>query len=1816
MTDSLHHSVLAGKDLPQTRSQEITEADVLMTGTLASRPARPPDLAAENQALRTLAQHLMDDPQSLLETLVGIALKLCQADTVGVSLVETSANGESVFRWVALAGALEQLEQTTTPGNFSPCGTTLAYNQPQLYSHPERYFTYLYHPQFPIVEELLIPLCVNDHPLGTLWILSHSETRRFDAEDQRLIMSLRDFAVSALHRIQQVHQQAARALPQSEELNQQILDSSDDCIKVLDLEGRILFMSRGGQASLSIQDITPFLNTSWVEFWQESDRQAATEAIAKARAGEVCTVQGYCPTLLGEPKWWDNKVSPIRGADGQVERLLCISRDITDRVRVENERRRIEGERKQAQERLSAIFSQASVGLSEISLDGQFQRVNDELCRILGRSREDILAASVFNVTHPDDVPQSLEAFGTLIQTGEAVSFDKRYVRSDGTIVWANSSLTRLDNEQGHPHTVLAVTVDLSDRKQVEENLRQSEERYRAIVNQAVTGVVCTDLNGKVTLVNQKYCDITGYSAAELSQLRMHDITHLEDLPRNVELFNRMRAEGTSFEIEKRYIRKDGSIVWVNNSVSAICDREGKPQSIVAIVLDITERKQAEEALRESEENFRAMFNVSSVGKAQADAENRRLLRVNPALCAMTGYSESELLTMTVDELNHPEDRDRDLKLYQRLGGGKTGDYQSEKRYVRKDGGIVWVNVTGNVIRDANGKPLRTVAVIQDITARKRREANLAFLAEIGEDFSRLSTADEIMQVVGAKIGAYLKITTCNFTDVDEAHGEVTVHYGWNSTDVPSTVGTFRIREYLSEEFERASRAGETVVICDTQTDPRTDGPGYAALNMHSFVSVPFHRNGRWTHYIAICDSRPRDWRDDEIELIEEISNRIFPRLERARTEAALRKSEEKYRTLFESMDEGFCILQLIFDEKHKPIDYRFIEINLVFEQQTGMKNALGRTMRELVPDIEPFWFDIYGKVALTGEPTRFIDHAQSMSRWFDVNAFRIGEPHERMVAVLFNDITERKKSEQERERFLAVGSDFQVITGMDGYFHWVSPSFERLLGWAHEEMTSRPWTDFVHPDDINPSVSETDSLFSGNETFAFENRYRHKDGSYRWLLWNAQPYPDEQVIYGAAVDITDRKLAEVALRESEEQFRTMADHAPFMVWVTDPTGYCIYLSQSWYEFTGQTPESGLGFGWLNRTHPHDREAAKRIFLEANERQAAFRLEYRLQRKDGEYIWAIDAASPWFGAEGQLKGYIGSVIDISDRKRAEAAIAADLKDTQLLRDLSARLTTEADTQVLYDEILAAAIALMRADAGSFQFFDNARQELLLLATQGFSPTMGEHFRISTSFNTSCGIALATGERSFVDFDFPQSDDPDGSRRLHVDAGYLSAQSTPLMSRSGKLIGMVSTHWRTHHRPTERELRFLDLLARQAADLIEQRQDEAERKKLLEQEQAAREEAERANRIKDEFLAVLSHELRSPLNPILGWSKLLQSRKLDETKTLQALSTIERNAKLQSELIEDLLDVSRILQGKLSLNVAPVNLASIIRAAMETVRLAAETKSIKVEASLEPDVGLVSGDSTRLQQVIWNLLSNAVKFTPPGGQVNIRLEHQDAHALITVSDTGQGIAPDFLPYVFDYFRQANATTTRKFGGLGLGLAIVRHLVELHGGTVRAQSPGEGQGATFVVRLPLMPTTLKANPDERSLQQSLDLNGIKILVVDDETDTRELVVFLLEQQGAQVSAATSAHEALLVLAQAKPDVLLSDIGMPDMDGYMLIQQVRTLAPEQGGTIPAIALTAYAGETNQQQVIAAGFQKHISKPIEPEVLVLAIAQLVRPT
>jgi signal transduction histidine kinase/ActR/RegA family two-component response regulator len=410
------------------------------------------------------------------------------------------------------------------------------------------------------------------------------------------------------------------------------------------------------------------------------------------------------------------------------------------------------------------------------------------------------------------------------------------------------------------------------------------------------------------------------------------------------------------------------------------------------------------------------------------------------------------------------------------------------------------------------------------------------------------------------------------------------------------------------------------------------------------------------------------------------------------------------------------------------------------------------------------------------------------------------------------------------------------------------------------------------------------------------------------------------------------------------------------------------------------------------------------------------------------------------------------------------------------------------------------------------------------------------------------------------------------------------------------------------------------------DITEEKRAQQQRADLLERERLARTEAETANRLKDEFLATVSHELRTPLTAILGWTKLLQSKGLDEQTEKRALQAMERNAKAQASLIEEILDVSRIITGKLRLDVRPLELPAILSSAIDAVAPAAQAKSIQLEKEIDPAAGRVLGDAQRLQQIVWNLLSNAIKFTPRSGSVTVGLARMNSYVEITVQDSGSGISPDFLPHVFERFRQADSSTSRSHGGLGLGLAIVRHLTELHGGSVHADSPGEGAGATFSVRLPLIPASdiqsidLSSGPQKPSdgiieFRPATALKNIKILVVEDEADARAMLASVLRQSGAEVLIAASGKEAFEAMPTFKPNILVSDIGMPGEDGYGFIRRVRSFESQAGLTaIPAVALTAYARADDRSKAMEAGFQIHLGKPIDPTELVGAIARLNR--
>jgi signal transduction histidine kinase/ActR/RegA family two-component response regulator len=465
------------------------------------------------------------------------------------------------------------------------------------------------------------------------------------------------------------------------------------------------------------------------------------------------------------------------------------------------------------------------------------------------------------------------------------------------------------------------------------------------------------------------------------------------------------------------------------------------------------------------------------------------------------------------------------------------------------------------------------------------------------------------------------------------------------------------------------------------------------------------------------------------------------------------------------------------------------------------------------------------------------------------------------------------------------------------------------------------------------------------------------------------------------------------------------------------------------------------------------------------------------------------------------------------------------------------------------------------------------------------------------------------------------------------AGHLPVRSflaVPVVSRSGEVFGGLFFGHPETGVFTERSERLVVGVAAQAAVAIDNaRLFEAahkaaeERKHLLDSERFARTEAERANSTKDEFLATVSHELRTPLNSILGWSHILRARRMSEAELHQGLEVIERNARIQNQLIEDLLDMSRIASGKMRLDIQPVSPLSFIEAAIETVQPAADAKGIRLRKLLDPSAGPITGDPNRLQQVVWNLLANAIKFTGKNGRVEVLLERVNSHIEITVADTGVGITPEFLPLVFERFRQADASRTRTVKGLGLGLSIVKNLVELHGGAVQVTSPGEGRGATFTVQLPLTVVHRDTDVGERLHPRGLrgtvlefhrpNLSGIKVLVVDDQADARDLIQRVLEECDAQVFTASAADDALSRVEKDRPDVLVSDIGMPDVDGYELLRRVRALGPAKGGRLPAIALTAFARSEDRTRALRAGFLVHVSKPVEPAELVATVASVV---
>jgi PAS domain S-box-containing protein len=928
----------------------------------------------------------------------------------------------------------------------------------------------------------------------------------------------------------------------------------------------------------------------------------------------------------------------------------------------------------------------------------------------------------------------------------------------------------------------------------------------------------------------------------------------------------------------------------------------------------------------------------------------------------------------------------------------------------------------------------------------------------------------------------------------------------------------------------------------------------------------------------------------------------------RAQAEA-LRASEERYRAFIDNSSEG--IWRLEFDpaiDTSLPIDEqvslayangRLAECNAVMAQMYGLPSSealLGKTLDFMLPASDPDARAYLASIIAAGYRVSDVESkerdAQGGVKYFSNSMTGVViDGHLQRVWGTQRDISDRKLAERAQAYMAAIvdsADDAIIAKDLNGIIQSCNAAAERMFGYPADELIGWPVRLLIPEGRQVEEENILARLRRGERVDHFETVRRRKDGQEIDVSLTISPVRDAGgAIIGASKitrDITEQKRAAKALAAQQAWFRITLSSIGDAVIAADPHGLVTFLNATAERLTGWSEADALGQPLQHVFHIINEKTRQPV---DNPAMLVMKLGHVvglanhtiLVANDGTERPIADSAAPIRDEGGRMLGVVLVFRDVTDERYAEDVLLEQRewleKTLESIGD--AVIATDVQGRVVFMNPVAEYLTGWTAEKAS----GRSCQEVYHIVDE----QSRENVEDPVSRVLSGGGVVGFGTTGTLIAS-------DGGERT------IDQSGAPIRDRDGRVDGVV--------------LVFRDVSERRRLD-AERQQAAAERERLLDSERAARAEAERASRIKDEFVAMVSHELRTPLNAILGWTQLMMRGRNDAATLERGLDVVARNTRLQAQLISDLLDISRIVSGKLQLDMRLVDMHDAVREAIDTVRLDAESKGIALTVDLEAEAGVVAADPARLQQITWNLLSNAIKFTPAGGQVQVRLRRADSNVELTVTDTGVGIRSDVLSHVFDRFHQADRSITRRFGGLGLGLSIVKHLTELHGGVVRADSAGEHRGATFAIVLPAGAanafSTSSPGPSPQESHAPVSLNDLHVLVVEDEADTLEFLKRLLENHGATVQGAASAHEALQVISERNPQIIVSDIGLPDIDGYDLIQRIRE---REGATrhLPAIALTAYARAEDRARSLGAGYQAHLAKPVEPNELLMTIA------
>ncbi len=1347
------------------------------------------------------------------------------------------------------------------------------------------------------------------------------------------------------------------------------------------------------------------------------------------------------------------------------------------------------------------------------------------------------------------------------------------------------------------------------------ENLREtspeSAELFHLIVeNVKDYAIFMTDVAGVVVSWNLGVERLLGFTESEIVGQPVKIIFAPEDVAADVPAKEMERAARTGCAEDKRWHRrKDDSRFWANGMLMPLKNDDGTLRGFAKIMRDDTAQKLAEEKLEQTKLQHEELLVSINDSFYRLDGEFRYRY-VNEATTKMFGLAEADFLGKTMWEL-FPDVEGSNFHHEAQRAFDEQRKIVFENYYPPFDR---WFE--NRIYPTGDGLSIFTT----EITNRKRAEKLLVERERLAILNSDLSLAlvqsialDEILQSCAEVLVKHLDAAFARIWTLDEAENilelkasaGIYTHLDGEHSRVP--IGKFKIGRIAQERQPHLTNSVVGDAQVRNQEWARREG-------MIAFAGYPLIIGGRLVGVAAMFARRPLG--PDALKAIESAANVIALGIERNRAEENLKNQKTLLEALTESVPDGILIISaegkmLHFNRHFLDIWHFPAEIVESKSDEAALDWAANQTT-------DPAAF-----LARVGEV-----YEQPEKKVREELTMKDGRVFERFGAPIYNgnlrlgwvwtfrDITTQKRAEtnfaflaeisQELAGLTSVREITEAMTGKIGqYFGVLNCVFAEVDTTANTAVVDYCWRkdetavdltgtyhlpDFISEEFRHSLINDkpvvindvaTDSRTAENAAkFAllkigsFVNTPFVSDGLLKFLLGVYRPEPyewraNEVELLGEVMTRVwtriERARAEELLGESEESYRILAEAASDAIIRIDEKSTIQYVNTAAERIFGYAAEEMRGQPLTMLMPEEMRESHSAGFgryLETGERHLNWQsIEVPAQHKDGHHF-PIEISFGEYN-RGDTRFFIGIIRDITERRRAEKILRESEDQLRALADSISQLT-------------------WMAEPDGFIFWYNRRwYEYTGTTPEGMTgwgwqsvhdaemlPTVLERWQAS----------IRTGEP--FEMEFPLRRGADKMFR------WFLTRVVPLRDSNGRIVRWFGTN----------------------TDIEELRQ--------------ARLQAEQANRLKDEFLATLSHELRTPLNAILGWSQILKNRNLGASETEQALTTIERNARSQSQLIDDILDVSRIITGKLRLDVRAVDLSQVITAAIDAARPSAEAKNIRLQILLDPRAGTISGDPDRLQQVIWNLLSNAVKFTPKGGRVQVRLERINSHVEIVLSDTGKGIEAEFLPHVFDRFRQSDGSMTRRHGGLGLGLAIVRQLVELHGGTVAVSSDGAEKGATFIVSLPVLPVRRepasaapRVHPTAQtgtSFDYPPELSDLRILLVDDEADSRDLLTLVLSLSGARVTSAISAAEAFDRIKKEKFDVLISDIGMPEEDGFSLIRKIRELPDEQGGSVPAIALTAYARAEDRVQAMRAGFQIHIAKPVEPAELIAVVENL----